>query len=128
MARCSPSRRWKKRASALSKCGRTWSIAASGTARPWSREFPPYSTRCWRKTIDIVHLLNFYLMQQDRCNQTDKKDEGGRIVGALDGLKIADFSWVGAGPRATKDLADNGATVIKIESRKRLDLGRMSPP
>ena len=47
---------------------------------------------------------------------------------ALDGLKIADFSWVGAGPRATKDLADNGARVIKIESRKRLDLGRMSPP
>ncbi len=49
-------------------------------------------------------------------------------MGALDGLKIADFSWVGAGPRATKDLADNGATVIKIESRKRLDLGRLSPP
>jgi benzylsuccinate CoA-transferase BbsF subunit len=49
-------------------------------------------------------------------------------VSALAGLKIADFSWVGAGPRATKDLADNGATVIKIESRKRLDLGRMSPP
>jgi len=49
-------------------------------------------------------------------------------VGALDGLKIADFSWVGAGPRATKDLADNGATVIKIESRRRLDLGRLSPP
>jgi len=50
------------------------------------------------------------------------------MMPALDGLKIADFSWVGAGPRSTKDLADNGATVIKIESRKRLDLGRMSPP
>lgn len=49
-------------------------------------------------------------------------------MGALDGLKIVDFSWVGAGPRSTKDLADNGATVIKIESRKRLDLGRLSPP
>lgn len=49
-------------------------------------------------------------------------------MGALDGLRIADFSWVGAGPRATKDLADNGATVIKIESRNRLDLGRRSPP
>src|SRR5436190_23880232 len=47
---------------------------------------------------------------------------------ALEGLKVADFSWVGAGPRSTKDLADNGAEVIKIESRKRLDLGRMSPP
>ncbi|MES2441329.1 MAG: CoA transferase [Pseudomonadota bacterium] len=47
---------------------------------------------------------------------------------ALEGVRIADFSWVGAGPRATKDLADHGATVVKIESRKRLDLGRMSPP
>jgi len=47
---------------------------------------------------------------------------------ALAGVKIADFSWVGAGPRATKDLADHGATVIKVESRKRLDLGRLSPP
>lgn len=47
---------------------------------------------------------------------------------ALRGVKIADFSWVGAGPRATKDLADYGATVIKIESRQRLDLGRVSPP
>ncbi|MGP9790552.1 CaiB/BaiF CoA transferase family protein [Roseinatronobacter sp. NSM] len=47
---------------------------------------------------------------------------------ALDGVKIADFSWVGAGPRATKDLADNGAMVIKIESARRLDLGRRSPP
>ncbi|MET0246132.1 MAG: CoA transferase [Sphingomonas sp.] len=46
----------------------------------------------------------------------------------LEGVKVADFSWVGAGPRATKDLADMGATVIKIESRKRLDLGRLSPP
>lgn len=46
----------------------------------------------------------------------------------LEGVKIADFSWVGAGPRATKDMADFGAMVIKIESRKRLDLGRLSPP
>ncbi len=46
----------------------------------------------------------------------------------LAGVRIADFSWVGAGPRATKDLADYGATVIKVESRQRLDLGRVSPP
>ncbi len=49
-------------------------------------------------------------------------------MGALDGLKVADFSWVGAGPRSTKDLADNGATVVKVESSVRLDLGRRSPP
>jgi benzylsuccinate CoA-transferase BbsF subunit len=50
------------------------------------------------------------------------------MPGALEGVKVADFSWVGAGPRATKDLADNGALVVKIESRRRLDLGRLSPP
>lgn len=50
------------------------------------------------------------------------------LDGPLAGLRIADFSWVGAGPRATKDLADYGATVIKVESAKRLDLGRLSPP
>jgi benzylsuccinate CoA-transferase BbsF subunit len=50
------------------------------------------------------------------------------MTGALAGVKICDFSWVGAGPRATKDLADHGATVVKIESRSRLDLGRLSPP
>jgi benzylsuccinate CoA-transferase BbsF subunit len=50
------------------------------------------------------------------------------MMGALDGLKVADFSWVGAGPRSTKDLADNGATVVKVESARRLDLGRRSPP
>ena len=47
---------------------------------------------------------------------------------ALEGLKVADFSWVGAGPRATRDLADHGALVVKIESSKRIDLTRLSPP
>jgi benzylsuccinate CoA-transferase BbsF subunit len=40
---------------------------------------------------------------------------------ALKGVRIADFSWVWAGPLTTMLLAFMGAEVIKIESRKRLD-------
>jgi benzylsuccinate CoA-transferase BbsF subunit len=46
----------------------------------------------------------------------------------LDGIRIADFSWVGAGPFLTKPLADHGADVIKIESRTRVDPIRSMAP
>ena len=46
----------------------------------------------------------------------------------LDGIRVADFSWVGAGPFLTKPLADHGADVVKIESRIRVDPIRSMAP
>jgi len=46
----------------------------------------------------------------------------------LEGIRVLDFSWVGAGPFVTKPLADHGAEVIKIESRSRLDVIRSMHP
>ena len=47
---------------------------------------------------------------------------------ALEGVKILDFSWVILGPLITRYLAIHGASVIRIESKNRIDPIRASPP
>ncbi len=47
---------------------------------------------------------------------------------AFEGLKVADFSWVGVGPIIAKALADHGATVVHVESATRTDVLRTLPP
>jgi benzylsuccinate CoA-transferase BbsF subunit len=47
---------------------------------------------------------------------------------ALEGVKIADFSWMGVGPIAMKYAANLGAEVIRIESSTRVDHTRTSLP
>ena len=46
----------------------------------------------------------------------------------FDGLKVADFAWIGVGPIVSKAFADHGATVIHVESLLRPDLLRTVPP
>lgn len=47
---------------------------------------------------------------------------------AFEGLKVADFAWVGVGPLIAKALADHGATVVHVESSTRPDVLRLGPP
>ena len=46
----------------------------------------------------------------------------------LEGVKVLDFMWVIAGPTATRYLADFGATVVRVESSKRIETGRTIGP
>ena len=46
----------------------------------------------------------------------------------LSDVKVLDLTWVMAGPTATRLMADYGATVLRVESSRRIDTGRTLPP
>ena len=46
----------------------------------------------------------------------------------FNGIKVAEFAWVVVGPATSRYLAEHGATVVKIESHKRLDTNRVNSP
>lgn len=46
----------------------------------------------------------------------------------FEGIKVAEFAWVVVGPSTSRYLADHGATVVKVESHKRLDTNRINGP
>ena len=45
----------------------------------------------------------------------------------LQGIRVADFSWIINGPQIAQWLATMGAEVIKIESQVYIDIGRINP-
>ena len=50
------------------------------------------------------------------------------MTGALQSLRILDFSTLLPGPYATMMMADMGAEVLRVESPDRMDMTRMVPP
>ncbi len=108
--------------------------------------FPQFTTRRFFKTFDgIRHPANWVRMSRTPLRHEAQTDTGiediqwqhrsektpgssRRSGNAFEGIKVADFSWVAAGPTIAKCLADHGATVIKLESQTRPDLSRTLPP
>lgn len=58
-------------------------------------------------------------------DRLDRSSAKGQI---FEDLRVVDFTWAAAGPIFTKQFSDNGATVVKIESRKHPDSVRLGAP
>ncbi len=65
-------------------------------------------------------------MSAVRSDRTAEASSAKRLP--LEGIRVANFGWVWAGPVVGQTLGFLGADVFKIESRARIDLTRTLPP
>ncbi len=85
---------------------------------------PPYkfSHPLWAmRRSPLIDELNAKILQKKlgpRLGEGPRLKDSKTVRNALDGLRILDFSWLMAGPYATRILADFGAEVIKVQSCK----------
>ncbi|MGI8926363.1 MAG: CaiB/BaiF CoA transferase family protein [Tepidiformaceae bacterium] len=68
------------------------------------------------------------LLRTPRLPAVPRPPTGRTRTLAFDGIRVADFAWVGVGPITSKALADHGATVVHVESVSRPDVLRLVPP
>lgn len=64
---------------------------------------------------------------EDSLPRVELHGSGTRTL-AFEGVKVADFAWVGVGPLISKALADHGATVVHLESAAHPDVLRQAAP
>ncbi len=75
---------------------------------------------------EILARLDCLPAREEKTPDPEFTDEAPESTeGPLSGIRIADFTWAWAGPKASLLLSMLGAEVIKIESRARLDHARV---
>lgn len=79
-------------------------------------------------TLDADGALRRRPWPPRRVTPTPTPSGPGEQDGVFEGLKVADFAWVGVGPLIARALADQGATTVHVESEARPDMLRQIGP
>jgi len=96
---------------------------------PWARTTgPPLRALGPSRPAGADDARRIELAQRLRSDPPAGPTEASSDTRPLAGLKVLDFSWVLAGPLATRLLADLGATVVRIEHESRPDVIRAAGP
>ncbi len=91
-------------------------VKASCTPVAWTRPAPEIGEH----TREVLDALGSNAAPPFRTND--------RRALPLEGIKVADFSWIGVGPITAKALADHGATVVHVENDNPADRLRLVGP
>jgi crotonobetainyl-CoA:carnitine CoA-transferase CaiB-like acyl-CoA transferase len=94
-------------------------VKASRTPIAWTRPAPGVGAH----TAEVLDALAGRPSPPPRPVRAASRD---RLP--LEGVKVADFSWIGVGPITAKALADHGATVVHVESDNPPDRLRLVGP
>jgi crotonobetainyl-CoA:carnitine CoA-transferase CaiB-like acyl-CoA transferase len=98
-------------------------VKASRTPVAWNRPAPAVGEHTSEVLDSLAHPP---VASKVRRRETTFSAAPGRLP--LEGVKIADFSWIGVGPITAKALADHGATVVHIETDNPVDRLRLVGP
>lgn len=106
-----------------------WAHTSAGPLRPLGAAGRPGSDdHRWSELIARSRSSADASEVPDTVSADTVPTDGSGDDRPLAGLKILDFSWVLAGPLATRLLADLGATVVRIEHESRPDVIRAAGP
>ena len=99
-------------------------VKASATPVAWARPAP----RVGEHTDEVLASLDRTGLGRAAIGTSTGSAAPSSMRLPLDGVKVADFSWIGVGPITAKALADHGATVVHVESDRPADRLRLVGP
>ncbi len=78
-----------------------------------------------KKKVDHESSVDISWLERSVSNNDQSAGDSSRGYLPLKGVRVADLSWVIAGPTCTRYLASMGAEVVKVETSSRPDPGRV---